>query len=125
LGRPRGSEAGFSYSTAMASDHSPWTYDKIFKFVKQPQSYVPGTKMTFAGLPSAKDRINLIAFLRTQEDTPMPIPPPAPAKPAGAPAAGGAAPAAGGGATGPAPAGGGAAAGGQMAAPAGGAKPGA
>src|SRR3954471_7664393 len=34
LGRPRGSEAGFSYSSAMASDHSPWTFDKIFKFVK-------------------------------------------------------------------------------------------
>ena len=47
---------------------------------------VPGTKMTFAGLRSAQDRINLIAYLRTQSDNPVPIPPPAPAS--AAPAAG-------------------------------------
>jgi cytochrome c len=51
---------------------------------------VPGTKMSFAGLRSAQDRINLLAWLRTQSDSPVPIPPPAPAKaaaPAPAPAA--------------------------------------
>jgi cytochrome c len=41
---------------------------------------VPGTKMSFAGLRSATDRINLLAFLRTEEDSPAPIPPPKPAK---------------------------------------------
>jgi cytochrome c len=91
IGRNRATEAGFSYSSAMGADHNPWTFDKIFKFIKQPQTYVPGTKMSFAGLRSADDRVNLIAFLRTQEDSPTPIPAPAPAKPA-APA-GGAAPA--------------------------------
>jgi len=40
--------------------------------------------MTFAGLKSATDRINLIAFLRTQNDSPPPIPAPAPAKAAAA-----------------------------------------
>ncbi|MEJ1967520.1 MAG: cytochrome c family protein [Rhizomicrobium sp.] len=80
IGRPRATNPGFSYSSAMAADHNPWTYDKIFKFVHQPQTYVPGTKMSFAGLRSAQDRINLIAFLRTQEDTPAPIPAPSPAK---------------------------------------------
>ncbi|MBL6937540.1 MAG: cytochrome c family protein [Alphaproteobacteria bacterium] len=86
LGRPRATEAGFSYSSAMSADHNPWTYDKLFQFTHQPQSFVPGTKMSFAGLRSADDRINLIAYLRTQEDTPEAIPAPAPAKPA-APAA--------------------------------------
>ncbi|HEY0106810.1 MAG TPA: cytochrome c family protein [Rhizomicrobium sp.] len=80
IGRPRATEPGFSYSSAMSADHEPWTFDKIFKFIKQPQTYVPGTKMSFAGLRSAQDRINLIAFLRTQNDNPVPIPPPAPAK---------------------------------------------
>jgi cytochrome c len=84
VGRNRATEAGFSYSSAMGADHNPWTFDKIFKFIKQPQIYVPGTKMSFPGLRSADDRINLIAFLRTQEDSPTPIPAPAPAKPAGA-----------------------------------------
>jgi len=48
---------------------------------------VPGTKMTFAGLRSAQDRINLIAYLRTQSDSPMAIPPPSPKAAAPAPAA--------------------------------------
>ena len=40
--------------------------------------------MSFAGLRSDEDRINLIAFLRTQRDSPGAIPAP---KPAAAPAA--------------------------------------
>ena len=36
--------------------------------------------MTFAGLRSPNDRVNLIAYLRTQSDSPMAIPPPQPAK---------------------------------------------
>lgn len=84
IGRPRASHPGFSYSSAMSGDHNPWTYDELFKFLKQPQAMVPGTKMSFAGLHSAADRINLLAYLRTQEDTPAPIPEPAPAKPADA-----------------------------------------
>ena len=82
--RPRATNPGFSYSSAMSASHDPWSYDNLFKFIKSPQSYVPGTKMTFAGLKSATDRINLIAFLRTQNDSPPPIPAPAPAKAAAA-----------------------------------------
>ncbi|MBS0470329.1 MAG: cytochrome c family protein [Proteobacteria bacterium] len=80
--RPRAEHPGFSYSSAMSADHGPWTYDKLFRFLKSPQVDIPGTKMTFAGLRSAQDRINLLAYLRTQADTPAPIPAPAPAKPA-------------------------------------------
>ena len=86
VNRPRATEAGFSYSSAMSSDHSPWTYEKLFKYLKSPQAVVPGTKMSFAGLRSADDRVNLLAFLRTEADSPAPIPPPEPAKPAAAPA---------------------------------------
>ena len=82
LGRPRASRTSFSYSSAMSSSHAPWTFEKLFRFLKSPQSVVPGTKMTFAGLPSAQDRIDIIAWLRTQSDSPVPIPPPKPAQPA-------------------------------------------
>jgi cytochrome c len=87
--RPRASIAGFDYSSAMKAKGGTWTYDEIFKFVKSPGAYIPGTKMTFAGISSANDRINLIAFLRTNADSPAPIPAPAPkaAAPADAPAA--------------------------------------
>lgn len=75
--RPRASHPGFDYSSAMKSKGGSWTYDELFKFLKQPQAYIPGTKMTFAGLRSAQDRVNLIAYLRTQSDSPAPLPAPA------------------------------------------------
>ena len=84
IGRPRATEPGYSYSSAMMSDHNPWTYETLFKYLKSPQGVVPGTKMSFAGLHSAADRINLLAYLRTEEDSPAPIPPQAPAKAAAA-----------------------------------------
>ena len=40
------------------------------------QTEVPGTKMSFAGLRSSQDRIDLLAYLRTLSDSPAPIPPP-------------------------------------------------
>lgn len=95
LGRARASHPGFSYSGAMSASHEPWGFDSLFKFLKSPAAAVPGTKMSFAGLRSAQDRINLIAWLRTQADSPLPVPAPQPAKaaPAAAPAGGAAAPA--------------------------------
>jgi cytochrome c len=87
VGRARATHEGFSYSGAMSADHAPWTLDKLFKFLKSPAAVVPGTKMSFAGLRSPQDRINLLAWLRTQSDSPVPIPPPAPAAKAPAAAA--------------------------------------
>jgi cytochrome c len=86
LGRARATHPGFSYSGAMSGSHDNWNFDSVFKFLKSPATMVPGTKMSFAGLRSAQDRINLIAWLRTQSDSPLAIPAPAPAK-AAAPAA--------------------------------------
>jgi cytochrome c len=97
--RVRATHPGFSYSAAMKGKPGNWTYDELFKFIKSPGSDIPGTKMSFAGLRSDKDRINLIAYLRTNSDAPSPIPAPKPA--AAAPAA--AAPDAAKGATPPAP----------------------
>jgi cytochrome c len=84
--RPRASHEGFAYSGAMKGKPGNWTYDELFKFVKAPGVVMPGTKMSFAGLRSEKDRINLIAFLRSNADSPAAIPAPAP-KAAAAPAA--------------------------------------
>jgi len=81
--RPRASVAGFSFSGAMKGKGGTWTYDELFKFLKSPQAYIPGTKMSFAGVSRTKDRIDLIAYLRTEADSQAPIPAP---KPAAAPA---------------------------------------
>jgi cytochrome c len=82
IGRPRASHPGFSYSSAMTAKGGTWTYDEIFRFLRSPASYVPGTKMSFIGLPRAKDRLNVIAFMRSWADSPPALPPPRPAQPA-------------------------------------------
>jgi cytochrome c len=94
--RARATHEGFSYSSAMKGKPGNWTYDELFKFIKAPGVDIPGTKMSFAGLRSDKDRINLIAYLRSNADSPAAIPAPAPKKEAASAAAApaGAAPAA-------------------------------
>ena len=86
--RARASHPGFDYSGAMKAKGGNWSYDELFKYLKSPASYIPGNKMSFAGLPREQDRINLIAYLRSNADSPAAIPAPAPkaAAPAAAPA---------------------------------------
>ncbi len=84
VSRPRASRTSFSYSSAMSASHDPWTFDKLFVYLKSPATMVPGTKMSFAGLSSDQDRLDLLAYLRTLSDSPAPIPPPQAAKPAAA-----------------------------------------
>jgi len=89
VGRPPGTHAGYAYDSAMqdfAKTHTAWTYDLLYQFLKGPQQFMPGTKMTFVGLKDPQDRINVIAYLRSNGSPNFPIPAPAPAK-AAAPAA--------------------------------------
>lgn len=79
VNRPRATAPGFQYSPAMKSDHAPWTFDRLFVYLRSPQATVPGTPMSFPGVRNAQSRINVIAFLRTQSDDPVPLPEPAPA----------------------------------------------
>jgi cytochrome c len=58
----------------MDANHDPWTYDKLFTYLESPQTMVPGTKMSFGGIKSAQQRINLIAYLRTLADSPAALP---------------------------------------------------
>ena len=58
------SSAGFGYSEgmlAMAAD--VWSPESLDAFLTNPKGYVAGTKMSFAGLPKAEDRANLIKYL--------------------------------------------------------------
>lgn len=92
-GRKPGSHAGFAYSAGMTefgAKQASWDYDHIYEFIKAPAKYIPGTKMTFVGLKKSEDRINVIAYMRSQGGT-LPIPAPDPIR---APAATAAAPAA-------------------------------
>jgi cytochrome c len=72
--RARASHPGFDFSRAMSASKEPWSFEKLFVFLKAPQADVPGTKMSFAGLRSVQDRVDLLAYLRTLSDSPAPIP---------------------------------------------------
>ncbi len=96
LGAPHGHMAGFDYSSALKEKKGPWTYDELNEWLTKPSAYAPGTKMGFAGLPSEKQRAELISYLRTLSHNPEPLP--AAAAPEPEKAASAAVPAAGGGA---------------------------
>ncbi|MCE6959446.1 cytochrome c family protein [Cereibacter sphaeroides] len=57
---------GFAYSEAMVAHAGAapnWTLDELNGFIENPKGHVPGTKMTFAGLPKEADRANVVAYL--------------------------------------------------------------
>lgn len=98
VGAAMGHKEDFNYSAAIKKKHeegATWTYEELNEFLAGPKAHIPGTTMSYAGMKSEKDRANLIAWLRTNADSPAPLPDPN-AAPAGgaAPAEGGAAPAA-------------------------------
>lgn len=63
VGRHSGSVANFHYSAANKNSGIVWTAQKIFVYLQAPQKMVPGTKMSFPGLPAAQDRADVIAYL--------------------------------------------------------------
>jgi cytochrome c len=57
---------GYSYSSAvMAMKDKKWGMQELSDFIASPQKYIPGTKMSFAGVKNPQDRANLIAYLNT------------------------------------------------------------
>ncbi|KAB2898119.1 MAG: c-type cytochrome [Burkholderiaceae bacterium] len=70
LGRRAGSVPGFAYSQAMKDSHITWDEAMLDRFLAQPLKAVPGTTMTYDGVPDPKDRADLIAYLRRANDTP-------------------------------------------------------
>jgi cytochrome c len=67
VGRKAGTVEGFNYSTANTEAGSKglvWTEEVLFKYLESPLSFMPGTKMAFAGVKDARDRRDLIAYLK-------------------------------------------------------------
>ena len=64
FGRQAGSIAGYPYSTAMRNSGITWSETTLNQFLSGPQAYVPGTRMTFTGLPGEQDRADVIAYLK-------------------------------------------------------------
>lgn len=80
VGAKHAHSADFGYSDALkAMADKPWSFEELNAWLRSPKTYAPGTKMAFPGIKKVQDRANLIAWMNTKSDAPLPAPAAAPA----------------------------------------------
>ncbi|MGE0767078.1 MAG: cytochrome c family protein [Hyphomicrobiaceae bacterium] len=87
VGRDIGKHEGFQYSPAVAEKGGQWTWDHLAAYVHDPKSYIPGNRMSYAGVKDVAELADVLAYLRTLSDAPVALPAVPAAAPAAAPAA--------------------------------------
>ncbi|MEO5597829.1 MAG: c-type cytochrome [Novosphingobium sp.] len=65
FGRKAGTTAGYAYSDANKNSGLTWDEATLDTYLTAPMKMVPGTKMTFAGVPDPAKRKAIIEFLKT------------------------------------------------------------
>ena len=71
LGRPAGSVTDYKYSKAMAAYGKNWSFEEMNGFLTKPKDWIKGTKMSFAGLKSAKERAAVILYMNKNTNSPL------------------------------------------------------
>lgn len=66
--------ASFAYSDAVKGHGGNWGWDELSHWIESPRKYIPGNKMSFAGISKPQDRADLLAYLNSQSDSPLPLP---------------------------------------------------
>lgn len=74
LGADIAHHADFAYSEVLSGKEGSWDYDKLFAFITKPKDFAPGTKMSFIGIKKPQDVADVIAFLRSNGSTSVPLP---------------------------------------------------
>jgi cytochrome c len=74
VNEPKGQGRGFNFSAAMKGKGGTWTFDDLNKFIANPKGFVPGTAMGFAGIQKDSERADVIAYLATLAEKPVPLP---------------------------------------------------
>jgi cytochrome c len=74
VGRDRASVPGFNYSAAMKAKGGKWTFEDLNAFLTNPKGFIPGTAMGFAGVTKDSTRADIIDYLHTLADNPVPLP---------------------------------------------------
>jgi len=63
LGRQSGQIEGFAYSKANLESNVIWTPEVLDVYLENPKKFMPGTKMSFAGIKKPQERADVIAYL--------------------------------------------------------------
>jgi cytochrome c len=63
IGRKAGSLEDFRYSAAMKRSEVTWTAATLDGYIANPQEYIKGNRMAFAGISDPAERADLIAYL--------------------------------------------------------------
>jgi cytochrome c len=74
VGRPIASVAGFAYSDSLKAVGGNWTYEALNTMVGNPKTEASGTKMTYPGEKDAQKRADILAYLQSLSDAPVPFP---------------------------------------------------
>jgi cytochrome c len=74
VGDKKGEGRGFNFSAAMKAKGGEWTYDDLNAFIANPKGFIPGTAMGFAGIQKDSERADVIDYLHTLADSPVPLP---------------------------------------------------
>src|SRR5262249_24191835 len=64
VGRKVGEIADYRYSRALRLSGITWTVEALDTFISDPQARVPANGMPYAGMPAARARPALIAYLQ-------------------------------------------------------------
>ena len=51
-----------------------WSYEELNKWIADPKAMASGTKMTFPGEKDPHKRADILAYLQTLSDKPVPFP---------------------------------------------------
>ena len=74
VGDKKGEGRNFNFSAAMKAKGGTWTYEDLNQFINNPKGFVPGTAMGFAGIQKDSERADVIDYLHTLSDNPVPLP---------------------------------------------------
>lgn len=72
--RPVGSLPDFTYSSSLKEVGGKWGYEQLNRYLFDPRGVAPGTRMIFPGIKNTHERPDVIAYLRTLDDQPAPLP---------------------------------------------------
>lgn len=64
----------YAYSAALKGKGGKWDYAELDKWLLKPSTYAPGTKMSYAGVADPKVRADVISYLRSLSEQPLPLP---------------------------------------------------